>query len=169
MILTGSEIEKEVGNGEITIEPFHEKNINPNSYNYSLGDTYVEFPEQQILDSKQPKNYKSNRIPEHGLTLKPNNLYLANTFEKIGSKKYVTSLIGKSSMGRLGLFLQISADLGHQNEIHHWTLELRCCKPIIIYPRMVIGQVTFWETKGTPYNYNGFYGKFNEPKSSKGL
>jgi dCTP deaminase len=169
MILTGSEIKKEVIKKNIFIDPFNEENINPNSYNYSLGTSYIEVPENEIIDSKKPKNYKSLTIPEKGLILKPNTLYLANTFERIGSKKHVTSLIGKSSMGRLGLFLQIAADLGHQNEIHQWTLELRCCKPLIIYPKMVIGQVTFWETKGEPFSYKGFYTNFNEPTSSKGL
>ncbi|WP_431194392.1 dCTP deaminase domain-containing protein, partial [Pseudomonas viridiflava] len=39
MILTGSEITKRVTANEITIDPFDEIQINPNSYNYRLGPT----------------------------------------------------------------------------------------------------------------------------------
>ena len=39
MILTGSEIKKYVENGDIVIEPFNEDQLNPNSYNYRLGET----------------------------------------------------------------------------------------------------------------------------------
>jgi dCTP deaminase len=36
MILTGSEILKEVKKGNIMITPFDDDQINPNSYNYKL-------------------------------------------------------------------------------------------------------------------------------------
>jgi len=39
MILTGTEIKKRVEKGEITLEPFSDDLMNPNSYNYRLGDT----------------------------------------------------------------------------------------------------------------------------------
>lgn len=44
MILTGSEIKKYLRNGDIVISPFNEEQLNPNSYNYRLGDvlTYKE-------------------------------------------------------------------------------------------------------------------------------
>jgi hypothetical protein len=44
--------------------------------------------------------------------------------EELGSRKYAMSLIGRSSIGRLGLFLQVSANLGHTGSSHCWTLEL---------------------------------------------
>lgn len=169
MILTGKEIEKEINSGNITISPFNLENLNPNSYNYSLGNSIIEIPNDVSFDSKKKYNFISQEIPKNGLILEPNRLYLCNTFEKIGSNKYITSLIGKSSIGRLGLFLQISADLGHQGEIHNWTLELRCCKSLRIYPEMIIGQVTFWQTYGRQFESNGYYKLFDSPKTSKGI
>lgn len=160
MILTGKEIEAQVNNdNNIEIYPFNKKNINPNSYNYRIGNTIM----------KLPKTYENDKeileeIPPEGYLLKPNNVYLANTFEVIGSKKYVTSLIGKSSIGRLGLFLQISADLGNLGDPHKWTLELVCTQPIIIYPNMIIGQVSFWKPEGDISLYKGNYNKFNSAK-----
>jgi dCTP deaminase len=101
--------------------------------------------------------------------LMPGRLYLGHTEEIIGSYDYVTTLIGKSSMGRLGLYLQISADLGHQGAIHRWTLELCVVQPIRVYAGMVIGQVSFWKTHGKPNRYKGVYAKADRPLESQSM
>ncbi len=169
MILTGCEIEAAVTRGDIVIAPFDTALLNPNSYNYHLGDSYIEMGTES-LDSRVPSPLALARvIPKEGLVLNPALFYLCNTFEVIGSEKYITSLIGKSSMGRLGLYLQISANLGHQGEDHRWTLEVRCVKPIRIYPRMLIGQVTFWSVEGQRRPSQGHYRLFDEPTLSIGV
>lgn len=168
MILTGCEIERCIEAGEIVIKPFDPAQLNPNSYNYKLGDSYIEFDERVVLDSHAVAARQPCPIPLDGLVLKPSSFYLCNTLEVIGSDKYVTSLIGKSSMGRLGLYLQISANLGHQGEVHRWTLELRCIQPLRIYPRMIIGQVTFWSVAGNALPSRGYYAQFDEPTLSRG-
>lgn len=89
--------------------------------------------------------FEEAAIPEDGYILKPRQMYLGHTAETIGSRKYAMSLIGRSSVGRLGLFLQISANLGHTTSSHKWTLEMVSVKPLKIYPYMKIGQVSFWE------------------------
>ena len=170
MILTGSEIEKQVEAGVITIDPFLKKNINPNSYNYHLDKYYIEIGPDTVIDSRNPTNTLSPKeIPDEGLILHPDSYYLCNTQETIGSQKFVTSLIGKSSMGRLGIYLQISANLGHQNETHKWTLEIRCLKPVRIYAGMIIGQVTFWNVTGDVVHSSGYYTNFDLPTLSKGV
>ena len=73
------------------------------------------------------------------------------------------SLIGRSSMGRLGLFLQVSANLGHTTSCHQWTLELVAAKPIRLYPNMIIGQVTFWDNQGEIYDHPFTYANFSLP------
>src|ERR1051326_8570916 len=120
MILTGPEIAREVRAGRIVIEPLDPSGCNPNSYDYRLGDEYIELSPSNGSNGAFRESPRRT-IPPDGLLLQPQNLYLCHTLEKLGSDHYVTSLIGKSSMGRLGLFLQISADLGHQGEIHQWT------------------------------------------------
>ncbi len=77
------------------------------------------------------------------------------------------SLIGRSSMGRLGLFLQLSADLGHTTSCHRWTLEIVATRPIWIYPGMVIGQVSFWRNTGTLNPSPALYATFNDPCESR--
>lgn len=170
MILTGNKIREEVKNKRIVIEPFSEDQINPNSYNYRLGTEYIELDNDKLYDIKNIKQeFNMKKIPEDGLILEPKKIYLCNTKEIIGSTEYITSLIGKSSMGRLGLFLQVAADLGHQGQIHKWTLELRASVPTKIYPNMRIGQVTFWKTYGEKLLQDGYYEKFDKPQISKGI
>ena len=162
MILTGLEIKKELVRGNIIIDPFFESNINPNSYNYRLG----KILKILHIDEQGKQIIEEITIPAKGLLLKKGQLYLGNTMEKIGSSEYSMRLIGRSSIGRYGLFMQISADLGHVGSSHRWTLEIVPSKDIIVYPEMKIGQVSFWENFGSKELYQGYYGKFNVPKES---
>lgn len=162
MILTGNKIYLEILAGAITIEPFNQEQANPNSYNYRLGDSLKVF----VGSKKGRPVFKVVKIPDSGYVLKPNTLYLGNTLEKIGSQKYAMSLIGRSSIGRLGLFLQVSANLGHTHSNHQWTLELVSCKQTRIYKNMIIGQVSFWNNHGKIPRYDGFFGFINDIQES---
>jgi len=154
MILTGSEIIKEVKKKNINIRPFNKHRVNPNSYNYRLGNKIKLFDH---FDGEK-SYFHEIIIPKSGMILKPYQMCLGHTYETIGSKKYAMSLIGRSSIGRLGLFIQISANLGHTTCAHRWTLELFASRSIKIYPKMTIGQVSFWTNKGKPMTYDGKYG-----------
>lgn len=156
MILTGPEIKKEFCRGRISIEPFTESQINPNSYNYRIGRTILEI-ENKTIDPKEPTKFIKKKIDPSGFILYPGKAYLANTLEFIGSNHYMMSLIGRSTMGRLGLWLQACADLGHVGTRQRWTLELKVVQPLIIYPLMVIGQVSFWKITGRVQRYEGKY------------
>lgn len=162
MILTGSKIKEEVKNGNITIKPFSFGQMNPNSYNYRLGSTLKIF--EKFDGSKS--FFKEIKIPEKGYILEPQKMYLATTKEIIGSSQYAMSLIGRSSMGRYGLFLQCSANLGHTTSKHKWTLEIVATIPIKLYPGMIIGQVSFWRNFGSVKKYKGRYGFLNHPQES---
>jgi dCTP deaminase len=139
MILTGPAIKTAWKAGRIVLDPFHESDLNPNSYNYHLGC-------KLLVPGKTGKYAKETTIPTVGYVLQPNQLYLGMTHEKIGSSYFVATLLGRSSLGRLGIFLNVTADLGHLGSCSHWTLELTVVQPVRIYPRMKIGQVSFWVT-----------------------
>jgi dCTP deaminase len=168
MILTGAEIKAHVASGDIGIDPFDESLVNPNSYNYRLGNELL-VHRDDVLDPVEAPTWWGVRFPETGYTLQPGRLYLGHTYERIGSTSFVTSLIGRSSMGRLGLFLQITADLGHIGAVHGWTLELSAVQPVIIYPRMTIGQVSFWRTEGRLVDYEGSYAGHSRPIGHRAL
>lgn len=161
MILTGQKILEEYSKWDIIIEPFLHENINPNSYNYRLGDLIKAYNPDTL-------EFDSIIIPEEWLVLEPWVMYLWSTYETLWSKKYAMSLIWRSSLGRLGLFLQVSANLWHTWSIHSWTLELVACKPIRIYPRMKIWQISFWRNYWIKYkSHKPYYSNFSSPTESK--
>lgn len=162
MILTGPEIASAVRKGTIVLDPFDEELVNANSYNFRLGPTLLEAPGQEF-DVKSTPDWQFVPIPPHGYVLSPGGLYLAHTVETIGSDVYVPSLIGRSSIGRLGLFLQVTADLGHIGAVHQWTLELYAVQPVRVHAGMRIGQMSFWATAGERVAYTGPYSNFSGP------
>jgi dCTP deaminase len=167
MILSGAEIVASIKRGDIVMAPYCADLLNPNSYNYRLGDTISEI-EGPYIDPKITPRLKTYTIPQEGMVLLPHKLYLGHTYESIGSSRYVTSLIGRSSVGRLGMFLQITADLGQLGDAHKWTLEIKVVQPLRVYPGMKIGQVSFWEPKGDISQlYRQRYTAFSLPKHSK--
>lgn len=166
MILTGSEIRERVYCGDIIISPFNEKALNPNSYNFRLGN-YVKIYKSKILDPKKKQEVEIIKIPEEGLVLKPEIVYLGFTKEKMGSEKFVPIMNGRSSTGRLGLFIHITADLIDIGSINHWTLQMHATQMVKIYSDMLIGQVTFWKTMGEISLYNGKYQGSKGPMESQ--
>ncbi len=160
MILTGPFIDEEVRAGRIIIDPYRPEAVNPNSYNYRLGERLKRYDEPSGRFTEIP-------LPDDGYVLRPHRMYLGHTEEVIGSGIYAMSLIGRSSMGRLGLFLQLSADLGHTTSCHRWTLEIVATRPIRIYPGMVVGQVSFWRNCGRLVPTRAGYANFNDPCESR--
>ena len=155
MMLSGKEIEKKLGS-EIIIEPFNKKQLNPNSYNLRLHNELLVYDED-ILDMKKENKTKSITIPEEGLVLEPGKLYLGRTIEYTETKNYVPMLEGRSSIGRLGLFIHVTAGFGDVGFKGYWTLEIFCVQPIRIYPSVEVCQIY----------YHGIDGEYEEYSSGK--
>lgn len=166
MILTGPKIKEEYAKGTITIAPFNEKYINPNSYDFRLSDTLVVY-KNHTLDAGRANETETITIPKEGIELQPDTLYLGSTVETIGSDQFVPILRGKSSTGRMGLFVHITADLIDIGFCGHYTLMMHAVQPLRVYPGMRIGQVTFWETVGEVELYDGKYQGSTLPRSSE--
>ncbi len=101
MILTAEQILSELGH-KIDIQPFDVRQLNPNSYNLRLADELLVYKEK-VLDMKLKKPYELIKIPEDGLLLMPNRLYLGRTLEKTSTRDLVPMLEGRSWVGRLGI------------------------------------------------------------------
>lgn len=167
MILTGSEIKKEIANGNIIIEPFNEKSINPNSYNLRLDDTLYVYKDR-ILDMRNDKYVLEKiTIPETGFLLVPGQLYLGKTMEYTATDKYLPMLEGRSSVGRLGICIHVTAGFGDVGFKGNWTLEITCTRPVKIYPYVDICQIYYNEVKGDIELYNGKYQNSREVLPSK--
>jgi dCTP deaminase len=161
MILTAEKISAEVKAGNIAISPFSADNLNPSSYSYHMGD---EILEQSVdYDGNETSAGEPIPIAESGVLVQPKRLYLTNTHQHIGSRKYVILLSGCRSVAQLGLFVQLSANLGNLGDAHRWTLELTCVQPVRIYPGMLIGLLTFWDPQGAITYYSGQYTAHSRP------
>jgi dCTP deaminase len=156
MILTGHEIINRVAIGDIVIEPFVRDNINPNSYNFRLHHELLVY-NQDILDPSEPTITSTIQIPAEGLVLEPQRLYLASTVEKMGSTNFVPTYAARSSVARLGMFINLSAPLGDIGFIGRWTIQLFCLHRVRVFPGMNIGQMMFWHVRGDIRLYEGKY------------
>jgi len=154
---TGNKIIEEIEKGNIVINPSDKNRVNPNSYNLHLDDTLYVYDELAI-DSKGNNEVKKLVIPEEGLLLQPNTLYLGRTKEYTESHDCVPMLNGRSSIGRLGISIHVTAGFGDVGFKGTWTLEIFCIKPVIIYPNMEICQICYFPAIGdTNITYKGKY------------
>jgi len=153
MILSGKEILKQIKAGHIFIDPFDARLINPNSYNLRLHNGLLVYTDD-VLDMKTPLNTESLIIPDEGLLLHPGKLYLGRTYEKTGTDKYVPMLEGRSSIGRLGLFIHVTAGFGDIGFSGFWTLEIQCVQPVKIYPMVEICQIYYHTISGEFEGYH---------------
>jgi len=152
MILSGKEIKRRLGK-EIIIEPFNEDQLNPNSYNLRLHNELLVY-EDHVLDMKKENKAKKIIIPEDGLLLEPGKLYLGRTVEYTKTDKLVPMLEGRSSIGRLGLFIHVTAGFGDVGFSGYWTLEMFCIQPIKIYPGIEVCQIYYHSIEGDYEKYS---------------
>ncbi len=146
MLLSGDEIGRRIGD-DLQIDPFDPERLNPNSYNLSLHDELLVY-EEVVLDAASPNRYRRIEIPSEGLTLQPNQLYLGRTIEVTETHKLVPMIQGRSSLGRLGLFINPGGAVGDVGYCGTWTLEMHCVQPVRIYPNMQICQIYYLELQG---------------------
>ena len=101
------------------------------------------------------KNHETENIliPEDGLLLKPGKLYLGRTKEHTKTNNLVPMLEGRSSIGRLGMFVHITAGFGDVGFEGFWTLEIFVVQPLRIYPNVEICQIYFHKIEGDFENY----------------
>jgi dCTP deaminase len=161
MILSGLEIKKQVELGNIRINPFDESCINPNSYNLKLHNELMVYTDD-VLDMKKPLNTRTLIIPEEGMILEPGKLYLGRTYEKTSTNLYVPMLEGRSSIGRLGLYIHVTAGFGDIGFSGYWTLEIQCIQPVRIYPMVEICQIYYHTIEGEYALYDS--GKYQNNK-----
>lgn len=158
MILSGKEIERQLGKS-IFIEPFDRNQLNPNSYNLRLHNELLVYDDPK-LDMRKENSSSRVTIPESGLLLEPNRLYLGRTVEHTATDGYVPMLEGRSSIGRLGLFVHITAGFGDVGFRGFWTLEIFCVQPVRIYAGVQICQIFYHTIEGEYDSYSG--GKYQD-------
>jgi dCTP deaminase len=176
MILTGSKIREEIEAGNIEIDPFVPEHVGPNSVDLRLGSTLLYYDLEKcskegyfnILDMMKENPTIQIQIPRYGYTLLPGILYLGSTIERTWSDLYVPKVEGRSSVGRLGLKIHLTAGFGDLGFNGNWTLELEATHPLRIYPGVRICQVYFDKPFGEVKDlYRGRYQGHTEPTASR--
>ncbi len=146
MVLSGQEIQRRLGK-DVVIEPFDPSRLNPNSYNLTLHDELMVY-EEVVLDMRKANRVRRMSIPPEGLVLSPNQLYLGRTAERTETHNLVPMIEGRSSIGRLGLFVHVTAGFGDVGFCGYWTLEMFAIQPVRIYAGVGICQIFYHEIRG---------------------
>jgi dCTP deaminase len=156
VILTASEIHREVRAGRIHIDDFDPEQLEPNSYGFRLAPDVIQY-DQEVIDCLQPARTVRTTIGAHGMVFEPGRFYLGATMEAMGSPHYAATLYARRSVSTLGVWIQFSAPLGHSGAVFPWTLEMTVAAPVRLYPGMLIGKIAFWTMQGEPLTYAGRY------------
>lgn len=150
MILTGAEIVRQWEAGNIQISPYEPLHINAASIDLRLGDDVVTYDDAnvRVIDIKRPTPVSHHKIKPDGFTLRPGCLYLMHTVERIHTTKFVPVLDGKSSIGRHGIQVHLTAGYGDPGFDGQYTLEVVTVHPIRIYAGMRFCQMRFHTVEG---------------------
>ncbi|MGW6913303.1 dCTP deaminase [Kitasatospora sp. NPDC054939] len=158
MILTRNEIARAVASGDIAIEPFDSRRLSPNAYDWRLGDT-IRICDSD-LDAAHSTEFVEHVIPPEGMVLVPGVLYLGVTHERTRSERFAQMINGDRTVGALGIWVHVSAPLGHVGHAIRWTLEIRVARPVRVYPGMTFGKIIFLKTLGAEASYQSMGRKY---------
>ena len=159
-ILSDKELRKYLNEGKIVIDPLiDEKQIQPSSIDMRIGDEFKVFkvirkPYIDPKDQDDIASYMESMIIEEGeaFIIHPNEFALATTYEYVKvPDDLVARVEGRSSMGRLGVTMHVTAgfiDPGFEGKI---TLEISNigAMPVALYPGQRVCQIVF-ETMTSP-------------------
>ncbi|MDO9375385.1 MAG: dCTP deaminase [Ferruginibacter sp.] len=160
MILSDSRILEEIEKGSIKIVPYDRECLGSNSYDVHLGKHLATYTERE-LDARKHNTIEHFEIPEEGIILQPNELYLGVTQEYTETHAHVPFLEGKSSTGRLGIDIHATAGKGDVGFCGNWTLEISVKQPVRVYAGMPIGQLIYFPVDGN------IEVKYNQKKNAK--
>jgi dCTP deaminase len=168
MILSDKTIRLLLSQGTLAIEPLEERQIQPASVDIRLGNSFsiIEGGSSSILRMDSQARYRS--IIDKAFLLLPGQFVLASTLEYFRLPDNLTAFVeGRSSIGRLGLFIQNAGwvDPGFEGEI---TLELYNASnsAIELIAGRRIGQLVFAQMDSSaqcPYR-----GKYQGQRSATG-
>lgn len=168
MVLSDGEIQELMEQNVLRIEPLEAHQIQPASVDIRLGDTFcvLEDTPGGIIRLQDDIGYKT--IVTDRYLLLPGQFVLATTVEYFKLPDNLTAFVeGRSSLGRLGLFIQNAGwvDPGFEGEI---TLELfnanRCA--IELQAGYRIGQLVF--AKMEQNALHPYTGKYQRQKGATG-
>jgi len=180
-VLTGSAIREAVAEGLIEISPFILEHVGPNSVDLRLSKVLKVYPivsrdsritsplvRDQYLDMRSENKVVSFEIPDEGYILLPGVLYLGCTMERTKTDHFIPKVEGRSSVGRLGIKVHLTAGFGDIGFDGRWTLEIEVTHPVRVYAGERVCQVYFSTPHGKVKDlYRGRYQGDLEPRESR--
>lgn len=176
MILSDRDIKVALKNGHITVDPLSKRSIQPASIDLHLDKHFLVFDTTNhiVIDPKKPMDNIMKKVEidsRKPFVIHPGEFALGMIYEKTGvSAEYVGRLEGKSSIGRMGLLIHVTAGFLDPGNTLKMTLELHntATMPILLYYKMPIAQMAF-EKLSSPSErpYGGKYVGDLLPKASQ--
>ncbi len=154
MMLTRSEILKEITAGRIRIVPFSDANLGPASYDVTLGDEFriITAKKPILLTDDADVTAHSKKITAEQYTLKPGESVLGITRERITLPSDICAEVqGRSRFARFGLAVHITASFIQPGVSNRTVLEICNTGPatLILTPGTRIAQIIFARCEGT--------------------
>lgn len=159
MILTDKLILKKMEKEEIIITPLptHEQ-IQPASIDLRLGNEYLQpIQTEDVLDIKNNEP-KYQKLTGNVLIIPPKDFVLATTKERIKLPRNIVGRVeGRSSVGRLGITVHVTAGFIDPNFEGNITLEIANLgnNNVMLYENMRIAQIVFEELAEEPKRVYG--------------
>ncbi len=168
-VLTHDKIIERINQGDIGISPFDSKSVGAASVDFHLGSQFRIFePSEQAYHLNNQADYKDitrlTTVKDH-FVLNPNQMVLGITQEKLKLSNNLCGWIeGRSSIGRMGLTVHITAGFIQPGVDNHQVLEIfnSAPVPLALHPGIAICQIVFQTTEGQA-SYQGQYQGQKEP------
>lgn len=137
--------------GKITVTPFNKRVLQPASVDLHLDKHFLVYDTDRhiVIDPKKPVDKMMQEVTIKKNTpfvLHPGAFALGLIYETTGvSSEYVGRLEGKSSVGRLGVLIHVTAGFLDPGNSLKMTLELHntANMPVLLYYKMPIAQMAF--------------------------
>ncbi len=168
MILSDVTLKKLVESGELGVTPIDKDSIQPASIDMRLGSHFLVVEDRQMHTIDLNSEIVYRQIEGQSIIIPPHSFLLATTLEYIRLPNDLVAFVeGRSSIGRIGLFIQNAGwvDPGFEGQI---TLELYNANslPIRLEAGRRICQLVFCrmdQAAGTPYR-----GKYQGQRNATG-
>jgi dCTP deaminase len=176
MLLSDGDLRFFIQQGRLVVRPLNEEiSLQPASIDLHLSREikwYINVPESvRVGDSPLMREFD---IRQYGFVLQPGRFVLGSTLEWVEVPSFLTGRVeGKSTLGRLGILVHVTAgfiDPGFKGNI---TLELMNVGnvPILLEEGMCISQICFYELKSPsvrPYGSEGLGSKYQNSSGTVG-
>lgn len=162
-LMSDTDVLEAIEKKEIRIEPFDASLLSPDSLDIRLGnELLVSKVIRKTIDSIRPEDFFESRKINDSFVLEPRQFVLGTTLEKIALSETIAAQIeGRSSLGRLGIMVHMTAGIIHagfgSKEPSALTLEIYSVNPnrVLLHVGMKIAQLSFFKlTKKASKGYD---------------